>query len=120
MVQASASAFEPPVLADRGLGQRAAGADGEERQRAQGLALVGDGRLEDRARDHALREVVAARKIRLPVGHGKPAAAEVRFQHRSWNDATQKVVAALGPKPGMRQAARHAVRLGQFALQFLH
>ena len=73
MVQASASAFEPPVLADRGLGQRAAGADGEEHQRAQRLVLVRDRRVEKRARDHAFGEVVAALE-RLAASDGEHAA----------------------------------------------
>ena len=58
MVEACAAALEPPVLADRGLGQRAAGADGEERERAQRLVLRRSGRVEDRPRDHPLGEVV--------------------------------------------------------------
>jgi hypothetical protein len=67
VVEAGASALEPPVLADCRLGQRASGADREEGKRSERLVLVGRGRLEDRARDHALREVVAALEG-LPAG----------------------------------------------------
>ncbi len=64
-------------------------------------------------RQYPLSKVIGPRKVWPPVGHGKLAASKVRFKHRSRNDATQKVVAALCPKPGMRKAARHAVRFGQ-------
>ena len=52
------AAFQAPVLADRRLGQRAARADGEQRERAQRLVLGRRRRLEDVLRDHALGEVV--------------------------------------------------------------
>ena len=73
MVEAGAAALQPPVLADRGLGERAAGADGEEREGAQRLVVVRGGRIEDLARDHALGEVVAALE-RLPAGDDEHAA----------------------------------------------
>src|SRR5579864_6519905 len=57
LVEARASALEPPMLANRRLSQGAAGADGEKREPAQGLGLGGGRLVEDRARNHALGEV---------------------------------------------------------------
>ena len=80
VMQASASALEPPVLADRRLGQRAAGADGEERQCAKRLVLVRRGRVEHRLRDDALGEVVAALE-RLAPGDGEHTTVPQRLEH---------------------------------------
>src|SRR4029077_7890213 len=85
----------PPMLADRRLGQRAPGADGEERELPERHVLVRRRRVEERPWDHPLRKVVAALEG-FAAGHDDDAAIPEGFEHRLGGGPAPHVVAGAG------------------------
>ena len=80
-MQARLAALQPPVLADRRLGQRAARPDREQRERAQRLVLARRRRVEHVLRDHALGQVVLPLEaLAAPAIASSPAVPE-RLEH---------------------------------------
>ena len=104
-MEAHTPALEPPVLADRGLGQRASGAHCEERERAERLVLLRRRSVEHRARNHALGEVVAALE-RLRGRRREDAPIPQRLEHRLGRLPVPHVVAvAARPRSHASRAA---------------
>ena len=79
-MQARLAALQPPVLADRCLGERSARADREQREGAQRLLLGRCRRLEHVLRDHTLGQVVLALEA-LPAGDREVPAVPQRLEH---------------------------------------
>ena len=78
-MQPRLAALEPPVLADRRLGQRAAGADSEQRERAQRLVLARRGASSHRSGSHA-RPGRSALEV-APLGDHEHALVPQRVEH---------------------------------------
>ena len=78
--QPRGAAPEPVVLLHAELGERAAGADGAQRQPAQPLGLVRRRLVEQLLRDHPLGQVVQALEP-LAAGDHEPACGPERLEH---------------------------------------
>ena len=76
-MQARLAALQPPVLADRRLGQRAARLDGEQRERPQRLVLARRRRVEPRAAGSR------ARRGRTPAGSSSGRRSRARRDPRA-------------------------------------
>ena len=79
-MQARLAALQPPVLADRRLGERAARLDRQQCERAQRLRLGRHGRVAPLLWNHPLGQVVRALEV-LPACDRQLAAIPQRLEH---------------------------------------